>query len=65
MIPLFKEKDKDNQYYYENGNWIKCDERKIENLWLTWVMNRENRSVRECDDYGYTIFGYKVSEGAN
>ena len=58
MIPLFKEKDAENQYYYENGKWIKCNEPKIHKLWGEWVLNKEGKSVREAEN-GYTIFGYK------
>ena len=55
--PLFKEK-KHEQYYYENGNWIKCDESKIECLFGQWIMSKGTQKM--TDEFGFLIFGNNI-----
>lgn len=54
--PIFKELDENNQYYYDNGNWIKCSENIINSLWNTWVVSKY--AERQSDKDGYIIYGY-------
>ncbi len=53
----FKEKDGDQYYRDDHGNWIKCDEAKIHSLWGVWVMSKGITRYR--DDEGYLVFDYK------
>lgn len=54
FAPSWKENQKE-QYFYSDGNWIKCDEDDVHSLWLIWVVS-ENPST-DCQD-GFTIYGY-------
>ena len=55
----FKEKDEDNQFYRdENGVWIKCNEDKIDELHMVWLMNYNGNSIRAKDGDFY-IYDYK------
>ena len=62
MKIAFKEKDKDNQFYRnESGEWIKCDEEKIDSLWREWVLNKTGLSIKTTED-GFTVYDYKQDE---
>lgn len=61
FIPHFKEKNEgDNQYYFEDNQWVLCDEDKIDSLWLTWVVSKNTHKY--FDNYGYLVFGYLNKE---
>jgi len=52
--PSFKQKDKE-QFYYNDGLWIKCKEEIIANLWGLWVISKN--ADRYVDDEGFLVFG--------
>jgi len=56
FTPSFKEKDNEQQYYYSNGEWIKCGEDRIDSLWHKWVVAKN--ASRDSDDEGFSIFGF-------
>ena len=56
FTPLFKEKE-DEQFYYNNGKWIKCGESTIDSLWNSWVSSP--KASRQFDEEGFLVFGYE------
>lgn len=56
----FKENGPEKYYKDDNGNWVKCDEEKIESLWEVWVSS-ENAKKQYVDKEGFTVFEFKSS----
>lgn len=55
FTPFFKEKEgENNQFYYENGQWIQCDECIINSLWGKWICTQGAKN--SIDDEGFLIF---------
>lgn len=57
FIPSFKENGND-QYYFEDGDWIKCGEDQIDSLWKHWIQSDGAKKVHQD---GFTIFGNDIS----
>lgn len=58
QLGVFKEKDKDNQYFWNGCDWEKCNEKKIEKLWSTWISS-ESSIEQYQDEDGYTVFDFE------
>ena len=59
FTPVFKEKDDDNQFFFQNNVWVKCTEETINLLWEVWVCSEKAHKEYEGD---FTIFGYLNKE---
>lgn len=46
---------KNQQYYYEDGRWIKCSEDVIMTLWGKWIVSENPHKY--LDEDGFTVFG--------
>jgi len=46
---------KNEQYYYNNGAWVSCDEDTIAGLWESWITSKNAK--KHVDDEGFTVFG--------
>ena len=55
FTPLFKEKDENNQFVFQNNEWIKSNEDTINSLWATWVCSEKSHKQYEGE---FIIFGY-------
>jgi hypothetical protein len=62
FVPLFKERDAENQFFYQDGKWVKCSEPTIDFLWNKWVVSKNTE--RFDDEEGFTVFGNIVKNEA-
>ena len=56
FMPLFKEKDKnDQQYYFKDGEWKECEEDRVMSLYGYWVISKG--AERYYNEDGYLVYG--------
>ena len=56
FVPLFKEQSNEEQFRFENDNWIRTNETTIMAMWYQWG-KREDQSKYEDED-GFTVYGF-------
>jgi hypothetical protein len=60
FVPLFKEKSNEEQFRFENDQWVKTNETTIMTMWFQWG-KREDQFKYEDKD-GFTVYGYIKKE---
>lgn len=56
FIPLFKEKSNEEQFRFENDEWIKTNEITIMAMWSQWGKREDGYKYQDRDNF--FIYGY-------
>jgi len=56
FVPLFKEKSNEEQFRFENDEWVKTNETIIMSMWFQWGKREDGYKYE--DEEGFTVYGY-------
>jgi hypothetical protein len=60
FVPLFKEQSNEEQFRFENDNWIRTNETTLSAMWFQWG-KREDQAKYE-DENKFVVYGYIKKE---
>ena len=60
FVPLFKEQSNEEQFRFENDNWIRTNETTLSAMWFQWG-KREDQAKYEDEDK-FVVYGYIKKE---
>ena len=56
FIPLFKEQSNEEQFRFENDEWVKTNESNIMAMWSHWGKQKDGYNYEDED--GFYVYGY-------
>jgi hypothetical protein len=56
FIPLFKEQSNEEQFRFENDEWVRTNESNIMAMWSHWGNQKDGYNYEDED--GFYVYGY-------
>jgi len=56
FVPLFKEKSNEEQFRFENDEWVRTNETVIMSMWSIWGRREDGYRYRDNDEF--SVYGF-------